>query len=184
MTRIISGRLRGKRITGPKNETVRPTTDRAKEALFNILYNQFHFEKIKALDLFSGLGSLSLELSSRGCEQVTAVDGNAKLVKFLEETAQELRFEGLQAVCSEVVRFVERDYREYDLILADPPYDYQDYENLVTKIFSQNLLLENGLLVLEHQARSDMSHLTRFSHTRKYGNVAFSFFDLNQPENP
>lgn len=184
MTRIISGSLRGKRITGPKNETVRPTTDRAKEALFNILYNQFHFEQIKALDLFSGLGSLSLELCSRGCEHVTAVEGNGRLVNFLEATAQELQFEGLQAVCSEVVRYVERDHHQYDLILADPPYDYTDYENLVAKIFSQNLLSSDGLLVVEHQARKDLSHLTRYSHTRKYGNVAFSFFDLDQPENP
>lgn len=184
MTRIISGRLRGKRIVGPKNEIVRPTTDRAKEALFNILNNQFHFDQIKALDLFSGLGSMSFELSSRGCPQVTAVDSNAKLIRFLENTAQELQFEGLHAICIEAERFVEHSHQQFDLILADPPYNYEAYDELVGLIFSKKLLSTDGLLVLEHQSRADMSHLTRYSHTRKYGNVAFSFFDLGQPETP
>jgi len=184
MTRIISGSLRGKRIVGPKNEEVRPTTDRAKEALFNILTNRFYFDEIKALDLFGGLGSLSYELCSRGCESVCCVEGNPRLARFIEQTAAELKMDQLTVYSSEVLRFIERDFSDYDLILADPPFDFTFYDNLVEKIFLHHRLRQGSLLVVEHQSRLELSHLSHYQNTRKYGNVAFSFFDPDPRESP
>lgn len=176
MTRIISGKFRGKRITAPKNLPVRPTTDMAKESLFNILNNQFYFEDIKALDLFAGTGNISYELSSRGCEDITAVDSNKLCVRFIDKTTDDMQTTGLFPVHSEVMSFLQRDFNKYDLIFADPPYEYEDYEKLADLIFFKNLLQDDGILVIEHSVYSDLSHITHFQSTRKYGNVRFSFF--------
>ncbi|QNR23416.1 16S rRNA (guanine(966)-N(2))-methyltransferase RsmD [Croceimicrobium hydrocarbonivorans] len=179
MTRIISGKFRGKLIKAPLNLPVRPTTDFAKEGLFNILNNHFYFEEITVLDLFAGTGNLSYELASRGCEQITAVDQNPKCCSFIERTAQSIGFADiLQVQRAEVLDFVKRDYRTYDLILADPPYDYTQYEELIEQIIFKKLLAEDGFLVLEHDRETDLSHLEHFYEVRNYGKVAFSFFSL------
>jgi len=176
MIRIISGKNRGKRILAPKNLPVRPTTDMAKESLFNILNNEFYFDEINALDLFAGTGNISYELASRGCENITAVDLDNACVKFIEKTAEQLAFEAITVYRSEVMAYLDREYHQYDLIFADPPYDYEDYEKLVNKIFLKQLLKEDGVLVVEHQSRLDLSELDYFDFSRKYGNVRFSFF--------
>lgn len=176
MTRIISGSLRGRQLLGPKKEEVRPTTDRAREALFNILHNEFYWDEIRALDLFSGIGTMALELASRGCTDVTAVDGNPKLVNFVDQMAEKFGVEGLRSVHSDTLTFISKDFQQYDLIIADPPFDFEAYENMIHKIFQHNLLKEDGLLVVEHQERTDLSDIENYERTRKYGNVAFSFF--------
>ncbi len=181
MTRIISGKFRGKFIKAPLNLPVRPTTDFAKEALFNILNNHFYFEEISVLDLFAGTGNLSYEFASRGCTSITAVDQNPKCCNFIEKTSQSLGFdEVLEMHRSEALDFIKRDYRQYDLIIADPPYDYSDYQNLVDQVFFKKLLAEDGFLVIEHDRETDLSELENFYELRKYGKVAFSFFSLSE----
>ncbi len=177
MTRIISGKFRGKIIKAPGSLPVRPTTDFAKESLFNILNNHFYFDEIKALDLFAGTGNLSYELASRGCEDLSIVDQNTKCCQFIEKTMNQLGFADSAIVHrSEALEFIKRDYQSYDLILADPPYDYEGYEHLVEQIFFKKLLAKNGMLVLEHDSMSDLSELEHFHESRKYGKVRFSFF--------
>lgn len=180
MTRIISGRLRGKIIKAPGNLPVRPTTDFAKESLFNIINNNFHFENIKALDLFAGTGNLSYELASRGCNDVVAVDLSNRCHQFIEKTAKELNFEGLKSRKANALDFVKRETREYDLIIADPPYDYEEYTKLIEAIFAKNLLSKDGMLVMEHDIRGDLSDSEYFYETRKYGKVRFTFFQHPQ----
>ncbi len=180
MIRIISGNYRGKRIRAPKNLPVRPTTDRAKESLFNILNNNFYFDEIKALDLFAGTGNISYELASRGCKDITAIDENARCVRFIQETAGTLKAEGLQVHRAEVLQYLSREYRKFDLIFADPPYDYEDYEKLVDQVFMNNLLNEEGLMVVEHQSATNLETLQHFEVVRVYGNAAFSFFSLRE----
>lgn len=178
MTRIISGRLRGKIIVAPAKLDIRPTTDFAKEGLFNILRNRYDWDQLQVLDLFAGMGNLSYELASRGVTQITAVDIQKACVRFIEKTAQELDFP-IRVVHSEAIEFLRRAYQDYDLILADPPYDYEDYASMVDTIFLQKLLRdEDALLVVEHALDRDLSELPHFQETRKYGKVRFSFFGL------
>ncbi len=176
MTRIISGRLRGKIVRAPGHLPVRPTTDFAKESLFNILNNNFVFENIKALDLFAGTGNLSYELASRGCEDIVAVDLSNRCQQFIEKTARELGFSGLKTRKANALDFLKREFREYDLIIADPPYDYEEYDELIQTIFKNNLLAKDGMLVIEHDSRGDLSESDFFFETRKYGKVRFTFF--------
>ncbi len=182
MIRIISGKYRGKRLLAPKNLPVRPTTDMAKESLFNILNNHFYFDEIKALDLFSGTGNIAYELASRGCTDIIAVDSSKLCIRFIDKTTDLLQTTGLFPVQSDVFGFIDRDFNSYDLIFADPPYDFEHYDQLVDKIFLKKMLREEGLLVVEHQVRSDLSELPYFQSTRKYGNVRFSFFALEESE--
>lgn len=180
--RIISGAHKGKRISAPKKLPVRPTTDMAKESLFNILNNRFYFDEIKVLDLFSGTGNISYEFSSRGCKDIIAVDSSKPCISFIDKMSDEMATTGLFAVLSDVQNFLTRDFNKYDLIFADPPYDFEDYENLIALIFKKEMLKENGVLVMEHQTRSDLSHLPNFDSSRKYGNVRFSFFEYPEIE--
>lgn len=182
MIRIIAGSHRGKRIRAPKNLPARPTTDRAKESLFNILGNHFYFDEVKALDLFAGTGNISYELASRGCPDITAIDQNARGVRFIQQTATELKMEAIQVQRAEVLQYLSREYRSYDLIFADPPYDYDQYEKLVEQIFMSNLLKDQGMLVIEHQSDHDLQGLSNFEAVRVYGNVAFSFFKIQEEE--
>ena len=180
MTRIISGKFRGKQIKAPLNLPVRPTTDFAKEGLFNILNNHFYFEEISVLDLFAGTGNLSYELASRGCEQITAVDQNPKCCSFIEKTAQSIGFaDNLQVHRAEVLDFIKRDYRTYDLILADPPYDFEENEFLKIPqiVFEKNLLNQNGQLIIEHSKHTNLSNFPNFIEARRYGGSVFSFFE-------
>tara|TARA_R110002072_G_scaffold15884_3_gene63085 strand:- start:306 stop:902 length:597 start_codon:yes stop_codon:yes gene_type:complete len=179
--RIISGAHKGKRISAPKKLPVRPTTDMAKESLFNILNNQFYFDEVKVLDLFSGTGNISYEFSSRGCTDIIAVDSSKACVSFIDKMSDEMESTGLFPVLSDVKTFVLKDFNSYDIIFADPPYDFEDYEELINLIFEKKLLKKEGLLIMEHQTRSDLSHIPNFQSSRKYGNVRFSFFE--NPEN-
>lgn len=181
MIRIISGKHRGRRIQAPKNLPVRPTTDRAKESLFNILNNHFYFDEVKALDLCAGTGNISYELASRGCPDITAIDGDNACVKFIQATAEKLGMDNLHAFRADIFQYIDKDYLQYDLIFADPPFDFEGYEKLVEQIFFKNLLSEEGLLVVEHQSMKDLSSLPNFREARTYGNITFSFFE-NQIE--
>ena len=174
--RIIRGKYQRRQITAPNNLPVRPTTDMAKESLFNILENHVDFEDITVLDLFAGTGNISNELVSRGCPRVTAVDENNNCIKFIRDTAAKLNMEELLAIRSDVFRFIPMHKVKYDLIFADPPYDSQHYDLLVSLIFEHNLLKEGGMLVVEHNKFIDFKEHPRFVEQRRYGKVNFSFF--------
>lgn len=175
--RIVSGKYKGKRIEAPRKLPVRPTTDMAKEALFNILNNRYYFEDLKVLDLFSGIGSISLEFASRGCKDITAVDSHAGCVSFLNQTSEEL---GAVIKClrSEALDFLKKTPEKFDLIFADPPYDLEkeEFTMLVDQVMERNLLKEDGMLIVEHSTRMKLLDHAFFVETRKYGSSSFSFF--------
>lgn len=177
--RIISGIHKGKRINAPKSLPVRPTTDMAKEALFNILNNEYYFDEITVLDLFSGIGSISLEFASRGVKKVTSVDNHFACVKFLEKTAKDFDL-NIQTVKSDVYKFLANASFKYDVIFADPPYHFSDeqFQKVYHQVFDQQLLNENGLLIIEHSKKTDLSSLPHFDKLKKYGGNCFSFFLL------
>lgn len=174
--RIISGEYKGKRLSPPKNLPVRPTTDFAKEGLFNVLQNRLYFEDISVLDLFAGTGNISLEFASRGCKSVKSVDLNFKCVDFIKKTAKSLNFEQLLAYKSNVFKFLTSNKESFDLVFADPPYDLEEIESIPNFVFENNKLKEDGILIVEHSKSTDFSNHERFTETRKYGNVNFSFF--------
>ncbi|MCF6350761.1 MAG: RsmD family RNA methyltransferase [Flavobacteriaceae bacterium] len=176
--RIVSGTHKGRRINAPKNLPVRPTTDMSKEALFNILNNTYYFDEITVLDLFSGIGSISLEFASRGTKIITSVDMHSGCVNFLNKTASTLNFD-IQTIKSDVFKFLENTIQKYDIIFADPPYAFSEeqYITIYKQIFDKNLLKKNGLLILEHSKKIKLSHLDYFEKLKKYGSNRFSFFD-------
>lgn len=177
--RIISGIHKGKRITAPKRLPIRPTTDFAKEALFNILNNRFHFNGLKVIDLFSGSGNIAYEFGSRGAGPITAVDENFESIKFIKKTADELNLD-ITPVKSDVYKYLEKGAGKADIIFADPPYnfDIDSLLSLVTITFERELLEENGELIIEHSKKIDLSSSSYFIEVRKYGNSVFSFFSL------
>ena len=175
--RIISGTNKGKRLIAPKKLPVRPTTDMAKEALFNILNNNFQFSQLSILDLFSGTGNIAYEFASRGSKEITAVDANYDCVKFIKKTAQELDF-NITTIKSDVFKFLEKAYVKADIIFADPPYDFDEKEFLKIPeiVFEKNLLNQNGQLIIEHSKHTNLSSFPNFMEERRYGGSVFSFF--------
>ncbi len=176
--RIVSGKHKGIRITAPKKLPVRPTTDMAKEALFNILNNNYYFEDISALDLFSGIGSISLELASRGVLDVTAVDKHKACSQFLLATATKLSLD-INVLNNDVYRFLRSQTKQYDIIFADPPYSFsqEEFENIYNLVFQNNLLANDGMLIIEHSKKTKLSKLNNFTKEKKYGGNCFSFFE-------
>jgi 16S rRNA (guanine(966)-N(2))-methyltransferase RsmD len=177
--RIISGKFKSRRITAPSKLPVRPTTDMAKEALFNILNNNYYFDEIAVLDLFSGTGNICYEFGSRGCDKITAVDGDFGCVQFITKTSEELEL-NITALKSDVFSFLEKTTLKSDIIFADPPYDLpiEEFEKIPELVFKNNLLTEAGSLIIEHAKHTDLSHIPNFSNNRKYGGSVFSFFEL------
>ncbi|PCJ80585.1 MAG: 16S rRNA (guanine(966)-N(2))-methyltransferase RsmD [Flavobacteriales bacterium] len=174
--RIISGKYKGRRIVAPKNLPVRPTTDFAKEGLFNIIGNHFYFEELHVLDLFAGTGNITYEFASRGAKEVNAVDVNAKCMFFIKKTSTQLGLENLKIYRASAFTFIKRCKHQYDVIFADPPYDMKEIEKLPDVIFEKNLLKENGWLIIEHSGFVDLSGNARFKEKRSYGSVNFSIF--------
>lgn len=181
--RIVSGKFKGRRITAPKNLPVRPTTDLSKEALFNILNHQFSFHELKVLDLFAGTGNISYEFASRGAEPITCIDADFGCVNFIKKTAQEFDMD-ITVIKSDVYKFLERSKIKYDIIFADPPYDFsqEQFDKIYQLIFENELLEDDGLLIIEHSTQTKMEHLEHFSNSRKYGGSIFSFFEYEQEE--
>ena len=174
--RIISGKNKGRRITAPSNLPVRPTTDMAKESLFNILGNHFDLDEISALDLFTGTGNIAYELVSRGCRQVTAVDNDARCIKFVKQTISLLNYHQITAIQSDYASFLKRSGIKWDLIFADPPYQMEAVEEIPLAVWDLDLLNAGGWLVIEHDRHHDFPGHPGFFDHRKYGKVNFSFF--------
>jgi 16S rRNA (guanine(966)-N(2))-methyltransferase RsmD len=174
--RIIGGTLKGLRLNPPKNLPVRPTTDLAKEALFNILQNQIEFEDIKVLDLFSGTGNISMEFASRGAEQVVSVDRSIQCVHYLKDMACQHGLDAIKVYKDDVFKYLQLETAQYDLVFADPPYDLSRIPDIPKIIFEKKLLLPGGLLIVEHQSLQNLSNHPAFTEQRKYGHSSFSFF--------
>lgn len=174
--RIVSGNLKGIRFKAPKGFPSRPTTDFAKEALFNILANNYFFDEIAVLDLFSGTGSISYEFASRGVKQVTAIDKNYKCVSFIQKKIKELKLEHLRVLKSDAIQFLNKNEETFDLIFADPPFSLAIHEEIVNLIFEKDLLIEEGVLIIEHGRETNLKSIPQYIETKNYGGVQFSFF--------
>lgn len=181
--RIISGQFKGRRITAPKKLPVRPTTDMAKEALFNILNNNFYFDEISVLDLFAGTGSISYEFASRGTEMITCVDEDFGCIKFINTTAEEFEMP-IKTLKSDVFKFLETATLRADVIFADPPYAFslEQFSKIPELVFQNGLLEEDGILIVEHAKQTDLSSLDQYSYQKDYGGSVFSFFELKEDE--
>ena len=175
--RIISGTHGGRRIQPPANMPhTRPTTDIAKEGLFNILQNQLDFEELTTLDLFGGTGCISYELASRGVPDLTIVEMDNKMYDFIKKTAEELKLENFKVIKSEVFNFINSCVNKYDFIFAGPPYALSSIDDLPLKIFEKELLKNGGRFILEHTPRNDYRKFDHYVSERNYGTTIFSTF--------
>lgn len=176
--RIISGKYKGRKIVPPSNMKARPTTDFAKEGLFDILNCRVEIEGLKVLDLFSGTGYLSFEFASRGAGSVVSVELNPVHAAFIRKTAKEFNM-SLSVVEGNAFRYIEKVKQKFDVIFCDPPYDLSGIDKLPDLIFKNELLNEDGLLIFEHSKHINFSQKAEFLHQRSYGKVQFSFFSKN-----
>lgn len=174
--RIISGQFKGRAINPPRNLRARPTTDFAKENLFNVLGNLVDFQECDVLDLFSGTGSISYEFASRGVRSVTSVEINSVHHAFIRRTASELGIKNLYAVKANAFLYLRSVMKSFDIIFSDAPYDLEGAEEIIRLVFEENRLSEEGFLVFEHSKGKDFSNHPNFWQQRSYGSVQFSFF--------
>ena len=183
--RIITGIYKGRHFDIPRSFKARPTTDFAKENIFNVLNNYIDFEGIKALDLFSGTGSISLELVSRGCEQVVSIEMDRDHHRFIQECFRKLNPSPslpqgagahVQCIRGDVFRYIKSCKQQFDFIFADPPYALKELPTIPGLIFEKNLLKDGGILVFEHGKEYDFSDAPHFVEHRNYGSVNFSIF--------
>lgn len=160
----------------PKNITARPTTDFARENIFNVLENMLDFDGLRALDLFAGTGAVSIELLSRGCESVTAVEKSNIQYNFIRKVAQELGEKNLTLIKGDVFKFVAACRTQFDFIFADPPYALPELPTLPELVFKAGMLKPGGVFVFEHGKKNDFSQHPNFVEHREYGSVNFSIF--------
>mgnify|MGYP002783780656 CR=1 FL=1 len=179
--RIISGTLGGRRIKPPqKMPHTRPTTDIAKEGLFNILQNRISFDGISTLDLFGGTGSISYELASRGASELTIVEKDPAMHQFIRTTLNELKIENAEVIRMDIFQFLQNHSKQYDFIFAGPPYALGTIDEIPKIILGQSLLATNGVFVLEHTPRNQYELFEGFWFQRNYGTTVFSFFRKNE----
>ncbi|MDR1092349.1 MAG: RsmD family RNA methyltransferase [Prevotella sp.] len=175
--RIISGKYKGRRFDPPKNFKARPTTDLAKESLFNVLNNSIDWEETTALDLFGGTGGISFELISRGCPRVICVEKNFNHSAFIEKTKGELKVQSEMVLLKmDVFSYLEHCKEQFDLVFADPPYDLKNFEEVPRLVFVKDIIKPEGIFILEHPKDYDFSNLPFFEDKRVYGSVNFSIF--------
>jgi len=175
--RIIGGEHGGRRFNPPNNMPyTRPTTDIAKEGLFNVLQHKLDFEELKTLDLFGGTGSISYELASRGVPDLTIVEKDTQMFEFIKKTSQVLRIENLKAVKMDVFKFIDNCGDKFDFIFAGPPYALTTIDDLPRRIFEKQLLRKDGWFVLEHTPRNDYKSFPYYSSERNYGTTIFTVF--------
>lgn len=174
--RIITGRYKGRRFDIPRTFKARPTTDFAKENIFNVINGYTDWEETTALDLFAGTGSISLELLSRGCPQVVSVEKDRDHARFISQCMEEIGTENHVLIKGDVFRFLKSCHQQFDLVFADPPYALPELSTIPDLIFQYGLLKEDGLLVFEHGKHDDFSTHPHFLEHRSYGSVNFTLF--------
>ena len=174
--RIISGKYKSRRFDIPKNFKARPTTDFAKENIFNVIGNRMDLEETCALDLFAGTGSIGFELLSRGCREVICVEADAVHCAFIKKVKAELKADQLLILRADAMKYLASVNRTFDFIFADPPYDFKPTPQIPEYILSHHLLNPDGIFVMEHSKEHDFSHLSGFWQRRVYGAVNFSVF--------
>jgi 16S rRNA (guanine(966)-N(2))-methyltransferase RsmD len=179
--RIVSGTHKGRRFTPPKGLPVRPTTDYAKEGLFNILNNQVEIEGAAILDLFAGTGNITFEFASRGAASVLAVDQHFGCVKYTKKIAEELDFKSITALKADVFKFIAKLKGNYDIIFADPPYGAKGVADLPLHLLNSGTLNKDGLLIVEHGRELSFNEHPNHVSTRNFGNVNFAFFESLEP---
>lgn len=174
--RIISGKYKSRRFKVPSKFKARPTTDFARESLFNILNNMIEWEETTALDLFSGTGSVAFELVSRGCPRVVSVEQNNNHYTFICSVKDKLDADELWPLKADVFKYLKSGHEKFDLIFADPPYELGEAIKIPDLLFKKELLKPNGLLVLEHSKKLGFTEHANFHKEKVYGSVHFSFF--------
>ena len=177
--RIIRGKYGKRRFDVPRNITARPTTDFARDNIFNVIENRMDLEGLNALDLFAGTGAVSFELLSRGCRSVTAVEKNRIQCDFIKKVAGLLGETNLSLVRGDVFKFVAAAHVKYDFIFADPPYDLPRFGEIPGLVFGSGLLAQGATFIIEHSKNYDFSSLPYFSDHRVYGSVNFSIFEID-----
>lgn len=174
--RIIRGKYGRRRFDVPTNITARPTTDFARENIFNVLENYVDFEGLSALDLFAGTGAITFEFLSRECADVTAVEKSATQYNFIRKVAQQLNVQNLNLVKGDALRFIDTCIKKFDVIFADPPYAMPDFASVPERVLSSQMLRPGTVFVIEHNKHHDFSSLPGFREHRAYGSVNFSIF--------
>ncbi|WP_061869270.1 RsmD family RNA methyltransferase [Prevotella intermedia] len=174
--RIITGQFKGRHFDIPRTFKARPTTDFAKENIFNVLNGYIDFDGITALDLFAGTGSISLELVSRGCKEVVSVEKDRDHARFIADCMKKINAENDILIRGDVFRFLKSCHQKFDLIFADPPYALPELDTLPDLVFEHDLLAADGVFVFEHGKHNDFSAHPRFKEHRNYGSVNFSIF--------
>ncbi len=174
--RIITGIYKGRRFDIPRSFKARPTTDFAKENIFNVLNGYTSLDDAEALDLFAGTGSISLEMLSRGCKEVVSVEADRDHATFIRQCVSKLNTEGHILIRGDVFRFIKSCSRQFDLIFADPPYALEQLESIPDLIFTHNMLKPDGIFVFEHGKSNHFEQHPHFIEHRTYGSVNFSIF--------
>ncbi|HRW20671.1 MAG TPA: 16S rRNA (guanine(966)-N(2))-methyltransferase RsmD [Bacteroidales bacterium] len=174
--RIVAGLYKGIHFQPPKGFNARPTTDFAKEALFNILESQYDISSFNVLDLFAGSGSISYEFCSRKALSVTAIDINRNYIKYISQNLNKFGCKNARAVCIDSFTFIKKSKVKYDLVFCDPPFSFAKYSELYEAIVDYNILMPNAILIIEHPKATDFSSKKYFIDKRKYGHVCFSLF--------
>lgn len=181
--RIISGSKKGILIRPPAGLPIRPTTDFCKESLFNILENQIHFEQSSMLDLFAGSGAISFEFASRGSNDIVAVDKHPKCISFIRSESMKHGFKQIKTFRTESQKYLQRTTKSFDIIFADPPYNFNQYDDLINYIFKAGKLNKSGILIIEHAEQVDFSNHIFLKEKRKYGQSVLSFFQDKNDKN-
>lgn len=176
--RIISGKYKGRIISPPKNFKARPTTDRARESLFNILANRYDYEELRVLDLFAGTGSIGFEFVSRGAAYVEMLEKNYIHFQHLQKVKHSLEMGNIRIIKGDFFRYIKKPHETFNLIFADPPYDMENFKSVPEILLKAEILSKDGLFIMEHSKLFDFSSLEGFTERRNYGGVNFSFFSL------
>lgn len=174
--RIIRGKYGRRRFDVPKNITARPTTDFARENIFNVIDNLVDYEEMHALDLFAGTGAISFELLSRGCATVTSIEKAATQYYFIKKVSEILGADNHRILRGDALKFIQASGAKFDFIFADPPYDMDGFAEIPGKVLASGLLKPGGIFIIEHSAKHDFSHLPGYIDHRSYGSVNFTIF--------
>lgn len=180
--RIISGFLKGRKIDPPKDFTARPTTDFAREGLFNLLFNRAEIGGAKVLDLFSGSGTVGFEFVSRGAAEVISVDSDMNVIKFIRKKAEEFNTPQLRPFRFDALQYISRAGTTFDIIFCDPPFDRENLAEIADAVFAHQILKKDGLLILEHEDTLSFETHPHYLEDRNYGRVKFTFFGYEEAE--